>query len=209
MSRSLFLLARTTCLFSVLLLFSCDTNVSTADGTRASSSAEFVTVSLDGRPSADYYYDLAPLHARERFEATLVGSAGALRLRFLGTGGGRGSVELETAKKHPSVSVRLYYMADGSIIQSRNFRGKLRSTYEAGVSDREPDSVHYVQKPNGGYIIVFDYDDDKDIAGPGTTVTAQDGDRIDVTHIRFVVDYAGVGTPELLEFSSPSAFALR
>lgn len=192
---------------SALLLIGCDTTASERSATPAT--AQSIAIALEGRPNGDYFYDLAPLDVRERFEATLVGSAGALRLRFQGTGGGRGIIELLTDERSPE-DVALDYMINGSVVASRSFEGELSDTYEAGTADREPDSVHYVWYPDGSFEIIYDYHDDDDADGSGTTMTALDGERIEgVTDIRFVVEDANVGEPEVLKLTSASALVLR
>ena len=170
------------------------------------SASDAVTLALDGRPSLDVYYDLAPLARGERFTATLVGSAGSLRLRFDGTGGGRGAVSLSADERNVGV-VAVDYLRAGDVVGEGPVGSE--GPYTAGDSDREPDSVHYVTYPDGTIEIIYDYDDDNDASGAGTTVRTPGGERLEVTHIRFTVDEAGLGTPELLEFASPSAFALR
>lgn len=191
-----------------LLIFGCDTS-SSVERSAAPATAQSIAIALEGRPNGDYFYDLAPLDVRERFEATLVGSAGALRLQFEGTGGGRGFVRLATNDAHPSESVSLDYITDGVVIATQSFDGKARETYEAGTADREPDSVHYIWYQDGSVEIRYDYYDKESAGGRGTTVTALDGERIDVTDIRFVVEDADIGTPEKLSLASASALTLQ
>ena len=190
----------------ILLAFGCDST--TAERSAAPATAQSVAIALEGRPNGDYFYDLAPLDVRERFEATLVGSAGALRLRFQGTGGGRGFIQLETAGQSPD-DVVLDYLANGTVVATQSFDGEPRETYEAGTADREPDSVHYVWHSNGTVEIIYDYKDDSAAGGEGTTMTALDGEQIKVTDIRFVVDEANIGKPEVLELTSASLLSLR
>ena len=180
-----------------------------AERSAAPATAQSIAIALEGRPNGDYFYDLAPLEVRERFEATLVGSAGALRLQFEGTGGGRGFIQLVTDDAHPSEAVSLDYITDGVVVATQAFDGESRDTYEAGSADREPDSVHYVWYPDGSFEITYDYYDDESEGGRGTTVTAPDGEKIAVTDIRFVVEDAEVGTPERLALTSASALTLR
>jgi len=193
-----------------LLFFGCDTAPSQAERSAAPATAQSIAIALEGRPNGDYFYDLAPLDVRERFEATLVGSAGALRLQFEGTGGGRGFIQLVTDDDHPSEAVSLDYITDGIVVATQAFAGEARDTYEAGATEREPDSVHYVWYSDGSFEITYDYYDDESEGGRGTVVTDSDGEKIDgVTDIRFVVEGADVGTPERLALTSASALTLR
>ena len=191
-----------------LLIFGCDTS-SSLERSAAPATAQSIAIALEGRPNGDYFYNLAPLDVRERFEATLVGSAGALRLQFEGTGGGRGVIQLVTDDAHPSEAVSLDYIVDGVVVATQAFEGESTDLYEAGATDREPDSVHYVWYPNGNFEIRYDYYDKESAGGRGTTVTALDGERIDVTDIRFVVEDADIGTPEKLSLASASALTLQ
>ena len=192
----------------MLLIFGCDTAPLVAERSGSPATAQSIAIALEGRPNGDYFYDLAPLDVRERFEATLVGSAGALRLQFEGTGGGRGVIRLVTDDDHPSEAVSLDYIVDGIVVATQAFDGKPRDIYEAGTADREPDSVHYVWYPDGGFEIHYDYHDDKE-SNRGTTVTVADGERIGITDIRFVVEGAKVGIPERLALTSASPLTLR
>ncbi|GAB5536300.1 MAG: hypothetical protein Rubg2KO_25490 [Rubricoccaceae bacterium] len=200
--------SRLSVLLGALLLVGCDTTAS--ERSVAPATAQSIALALEGRPNGDYFYDLAPLEVRERFEATLVGSAGALRLQFEGTGGGRGFIQLLTDDARPSEALSMDYIANGVVVATKSFEGSAQDTYKAGTADREPDSVHYVWYPNGAVSVSYDYNDDEDTDGAGTTMTALDGERIEgVTDIRFMVQDADLGEPEVLKLTTASALTLR
>ena len=193
-------------LLALLLSAGCDTAEVSGDAARAQASEARLTVELGGRARADFYYDLDPVAEGARFDATLVGTRGSLGLRHQGSAYGRGDVML-VAPDRPAASITLEYLNAGALVGTRAFE-KDGALYQAGTADREPDSVHYVTYPDGTVEVIYDYDgDEKD--DPGTAVTTSDGSRVELTHVRFRIRNADLGTPRTLELASASQFALR
>ena len=166
-------------------------------------------VALDAPAAAtvagDFHFRLDPVPPGTTVSARLHTTADDPRLEYAADGG---SVRLVA---DGAEAVQVAYLADGREVAPRvDLDGTDAGVYDAGASDREPTSYHYVRQNDGSLVVVWDYagESPTGAARTGTRVRLPLGETPRVTHIQFTAWGLDLGTVESVEILSPSALHL-